>query len=81
MLCFVDNINGPAHKILVLIVYVYAQMPLINAHADVFKTSKARGLYLCLELPLHSYFEHARNEGSLTQNIYLMGLDRLTLLL
>ena len=39
-----------------------AQVPLINAHPDVFK--EARGLYFGLSLHLHPYFMYASSEGS-----------------
>ena len=51
---------GPAHKVLVII--AYAQMPIINAHADVYRG--ARGLTFGLSLHLYPYFVYVGSEGS-----------------
>ena len=52
---------GPAHKILVLI--TYAQMPLINSHADISRRANGR-LNFSLSLYLHPYFVYESSEGS-----------------
>ena len=51
---------GPVHEILALI--AYAQIPLINAHADV--SSKAMGLHFGLSLNQHPYLRYASSEFS-----------------
>ena len=52
--------HGPAHEVLLLI--AYAQMPLLNAHAD--NSSEARSLNFGLSLRLQLYFIYASSEGS-----------------
>ena len=46
----------------VLVLIAYAQMPLINAHAEV--SSKARDIHFVLSLHLQPYFVYAISEGS-----------------
>ena len=56
-------IYGSVHEISVLAhMRKYAQMPLINVHADV--SSEAGGLNFGLRLHLHPYFVNASSEGS-----------------
>ena len=59
-LSLMNNTCGSSLEILVSI--AYAQMPLINALADI--SSKARCLNFTLSLSLHSYFVYASSEGS-----------------
>ena len=66
-------IYGPANKFSVII--LYAQMPLMDAHADI--SSKAGGLHFGLNLHLHPYYVFASREGcGETENTHLIEYSR-----